>query len=283
LLIAQITDVHIGFDRGNPDELNMLRLRAVIQRLLAGPNRPDMLLMTGDLTESGDAESYARLAEPVSACPFPVLAMAGNHDAREPLLAAFPQTPSSGGFVQYVLELAGLRLVVVDTLEPGRHGGAFCAARVEWLRAQLAADMVTPTYIVMHHPPFESGITWLDSAAGEPWIGRFAEAVAGFPQLRGIIAGHLHRTIVTHWNGLSISVCPSTAPAVALDLSPIDKERPDRRELITDEPPGYALHRWDGDTLITHFESVGPYATLARFDPDLQPLIKGMMAERDET
>jgi 3',5'-cyclic AMP phosphodiesterase CpdA len=282
LLIAQITDVHIGFDRDNPDELNMQRLRAVIGRLVAGPNKPDMLLMTGDLTEAGDPESYARLAEAVSACPFPVWAMVGNHDERDALLAAFPQTPSEGGFVHYVLEFPDLRLIVLDTLEPGRHGGAFCEARVAWLREQLARGTVTPTYIAMHHPPFESGITWLDSAATEPWIARFAGAVQGFPQIRGIIAGHLHRTIHTQWNGLSLSVCSSTAPAVALDLSPIDEDRPDGRELITDELPGYALHRWDGRNLITHFENVGHQVALARFDADLQPMIKGMMAERGE-
>jgi 3',5'-cyclic AMP phosphodiesterase CpdA len=193
LLIAQISDVHIGFDRDNPDELNMQRLRAVIARLVSGPNRPDLLLMTGDLTESGDAESYARLAAAVAVCPFPVLAMVGNHDERAPLLAAFPQTPSEGGFVHYVVERPGFRLVAIDTLEPGRHGGAFCAARVAWLRATLAAAPTTPTYIAMHHPPFESGIAWLDSGADEPWIARFAGAVAGFPQVRGILAGHLHR------------------------------------------------------------------------------------------
>lgn len=282
MLIAQITDVHIGFDRGNPAELNMQRLRAVIRRLVDGPNRPDILLMSGDLTEAGDAESYARLAEVVGECPFPVWAMAGNHDEREALLAAFPQTPSEDGFVHYVLPLDGMRLVVLDTLEPGRHGGAFCEARGAWLRAQLSADMTTPTYIAMHHPPFESGITWLDSAATEPWIARFAEAIEGFPQLRGIIAGHLHRVIHTVWKGLPITVCQSTAPAVALDLSAIDQDRPDDRELITEELPGYALHAWDGETLITHFESVSHRAVLARFDSNLQPMIRGMMAERTE-
>ena len=282
MLIAQITDVHIGFDRGNPDELNMQRLRAVVRRLVDGPNRPDMLLMTGDLTESGDTDSYARLAEAVAPCPFPVWPMVGNHDDRPALLAAFRQTPSQGGFVHYVLESPGLRLVVVDTLEPGRHGGAFCAVRVAWLREQLSADLVTPTFIAMHHPPFESGITWLDSAAGEPWIARFAQAISGFPQVKGIIAGHLHRVIHTVWNGVAITVCHSTAPTVALDLSPIDADVPDNRELITDELPGYALHRWDGRSLITHFESVGGHVALARFDANLQPMIKDMMAERVE-
>lgn len=280
--IAQITDIHIGFDRGNPDEYNMQRLRAVLQRLAEGPNRPDLLLMTGDLTEFGDAESYARLAEAVSGCPFPVWPMTGNHDEREPLLAAFPQTPGEGGFVQYVLDFPGVRLVVLDTLEPGRHGGAFCEARAEWLGAQLSADTQTPTYIAMHHPPFESGIDWLDSSAREPWIARFADTIAPYAQVRGIISGHLHRTIHTLWNGVSLTVCPSVAAAVALDLTPVDADQPDNRPLITDELAGYALHNWDGARLVSHFECVGALQPLARYDDRLQEVVRIIRNERPD-
>jgi hypothetical protein len=105
--------------------------------------------------------------------------------------------------------------------------------------------------------------------------------VQGFAQIKGIVAGHLHRVIHTLWNGIAVTVCKSTAPAVALDLSPIDPDMPDHRALITDEPPGYALHRWDGERLISHFESVVAHTALARFEPTLQPMIKGMMAERE--
>lgn len=280
--IAQITDIHIGFDPGNPDEHNMQRLRAVLQRLVESPTRPDLLLLSGDLTEFGDAESYARLAEAVSTCPFPVWPMAGNHDQRGPLLEAFPQTPSDDGFVHYVLELPRLRLVVLDTLEPGRHGGAFCEVRAEWLKAQLAADRLTPTIIAMHHPPFESGLTWLDSSGCEPWIARFADAIAGQSQVHAIIAGHLHRTIHTLWNGVSLTVCTSIAPTVALDLTPIDPDRPDNRALITDELAGYALHSWNGERLISHFESVGALRVLARYDESLQEVVRLIRSERPD-
>ena len=67
MLIAQITDIHIGFDKGNPDEHNMVRLRAVLGHLVNGPNRPDLLLLSGDLTEDGAPADYARLAEAVAA------------------------------------------------------------------------------------------------------------------------------------------------------------------------------------------------------------------------
>lgn len=283
MLIAQLTDIHIGFDRGNAEERNMMRLRAAIDRLVHGPNRPDLLLLTGDLTEFGDAESYARLAEAVAACPFPVWPMVGNHDDRAALLAAFPRTPSEGGFVQFAIELGDLRLIALDTLEPGRHGAGFCEARAAWLAARLAEAPATPTMIAMHHPPFETGLAWLDGDEGEPWVARFAAAVAGHRQIRAIVAGHLHRTIHTLWNGVAAGVCSSVAPAVAIDLNPIDPDAPDRRAMIADEPPACALHRWDGKRLVSHFESIGDWPILARHDDSFRAVVRHINDERPHT
>ena len=80
---------------------------------------------------------------------------------------------------------------------------------------------------------------------------------------------------------LTPTVTPSVAPLVALDLNPIDKDVPDGRELITTEPPTYALHRWDGASLVSHYERAGDWEVLARFHAGLQPMIEGMFAERE--
>ena len=84
MIIAQMTDIHIGFDReARPEELNRQRFRAVLDRLLKQPNTPDMLICSGDITDRGDAESFARTAELLADLPFPVHVMVGNHDSRE--------------------------------------------------------------------------------------------------------------------------------------------------------------------------------------------------------
>lgn len=280
VLIAQITDMHVGFSGSASGGYNSHRLRAVIQRLAEGPNRPDLLLMSGDMTEFGDAPSYARLAGMVRDCPFPVAPMVGNHDMRAPLLEAFPDCPRNDGFVQYALDIGTLRVLVLDTLEEGRHGGAFCEARAAWLAGELAAHPDRPTLIAMHHPPFESGIAWLDSDEREPWIVRLAETVRGCPQIRGIVAGHLHRTIHALWEGIPVTVTGSTAATVALDLNPVDPVRPDGRAMISGELPVYALHRWDGRRIVSHTESVGALDVLARYDEAFQDVVRVIDAER---
>jgi len=284
VLIAQMTDIHVGFaPHEGPEELNLTRFRATLARLLNGPNRPDMLVLSGDITDHGDAESFAKTAALLRDCPFQIVPLVGNHDSREGLLGAFPQVvPADGGFLHYVIDAPlGLRVICLDTLEDGRHGGAFCEARADWLAARLAEAPDAPTMIFMHHPPIVSGVDWMDPLPDEPWILRLREVLTGQRQVQAIHCGHLHRPITTQFAGIPLGVTPSVAPLVAMDLSPIDADTPDDRELITTEPPTYALHRWDGAALVSHYERVGDWQVLARFHAGLQPMIRGMFAERD--
>lgn len=282
MLIAQITDIHLGFDPDNPVEFNRKRLDQVLRHLNDGPNRPDLLIATGDLTEHGDVASYRRLANALSVCTFPVHMCLGNHDIRANFSAQFPEVPAVGGFVQYVLEMGAVRIVMLDTLEEGRHGGAFCETRAEWLRTKLAEDRSTPTVIVMHHPPVEVGIAWMNTHPEEAWVSNFARAIRDAPNLKGIICGHVHRSITVPWQGTAVAICSSTAPQVTLDLNPIDPEKPDNRPMIIADQPAYALHFWNGRELVTHFDSAGDHVMLAKYDGYLQPLIKQLIDERPD-
>ena len=61
MLIAQMTDIHIGFDPdARPEELNRIRFRSTLERLIASPNPIDMLVLTGDL----DRRAAGRLSLP---------------------------------------------------------------------------------------------------------------------------------------------------------------------------------------------------------------------------
>ncbi len=284
MLIAQVTDCHIGFDLADPEEDNVRRLRAVLDLLANGPNRPDLVLLSGDLTNHGEPESYARLAALLAPYDLPFYPMVGNHDERDGFRATFSQTPDYEGFIQYEVPLPGLRLIALDTIDPGRHGGAFCAARVAWLSRTLDADPVTPVLIAMHHPPIVSGIDWMDGTGNEAWIARFTAAIDGRPQVHAIIAGHLHRTIHTTVAGVPLTVCPASAPAVALDLTPADPELPDGRAMVVAEPAGYALHRWDGAQLVTLVGAVspdGPWQVHARYDAAFQATVRQNAVERE--
>ncbi len=280
MLIAQITDIHLGFDPDNPVEFNRKRLDRAIEDLLALDPAPDVLFATGDLIDRGDLESYRRLDNALSVCPFPVFMCMGNHDMRATFCQQFPDVPTNNGFVQYEVEQGGMRFLVLDTLEEGRHGGAFCEVRAHWLKERLAEKQDVPTIIIQHHPPVEVGISWMNTHPEEPWVARLGECLKGQKQVVAILCGHIHRMIQAHWYGIPIAICPSTAPQVALNLKEIDPENPDGRNMIIADPPAFALHWWNGRELISHFDTADDHVMLARYDENMQPLVKSLLAER---
>lgn len=279
MLIAQITDIHLGFEPANPAEFDRRRLDRTIEALLSMALAPDALIVSGDLADRGEAESYRRLREALGACPFPVLPCVGNHDLRVAFREAFPRTPTIDGFVQYVVEDWPLRVVVIDTLQEGRHGGAFCARRAKWLDDRLAEAPGRPTLLALHHPPVPTGIDWMTTGPAEPWALRLAAVVSRHRQVVAAVAGHLHRPMVAPWAGTTLIVCPPVAPWVALDLTAMGE--PDGRPLIVADPPGFALHLWTDTGLVTHFGTAQAGEILAGYDDAMRPLIRAFAAERE--
>jgi 3',5'-cyclic AMP phosphodiesterase CpdA len=279
MLIAQISDLHIGFDPGLDDEPNWQRLARIVNHLCDGPNRPEVLIVSGDLSDRGTDIDYRRIRSALDRLGVPVVYTIGNHDERPAFMAVFPELDTDG-FCQYVVDLADVRIVVLDTHQPGRHGGGFCEARAAWLAATLADEPTRPTALVMHHPPVAAAIAWMDPAAGETWIERFARSIAGHEHIKAIWCGHLHRPVVRLWRGVPVSVCPSVSPALTLDLRPIDADLPDGRSMVEEAPPALALHQWDAGEFTTHFDTCEPRATLARFDQGMQALVRSLQRER---
>src|SRR5690606_33031156 len=59
MLIAQMPDARMGFARDEkPEESHRVRFRATRGRRLARPNGPDMMVVSGGLTDHGDIESF---------------------------------------------------------------------------------------------------------------------------------------------------------------------------------------------------------------------------------
>src|SRR5207237_9481603 len=125
---------------------------------------PDVTGITGDLVDRGEPAEYDHLRHLLAPLRMPVYIIPGNHDAREPLRAAFGADGylSGDGFIQYAIEDYPLRLVALDTLVAGKHHGELCAERLDWLDHALAAAPDRPTIVMMHHPPFVLGIDYMD-------------------------------------------------------------------------------------------------------------------------
>jgi len=261
-LIAQITDMHVvepGTRLQGEIDTNGAMARCAA-RLAGLDPQPDVLVITGDLTDTGTPAAYAHLREMLAPLRMPVYVLPGNHDRREAMRAAFAGTgalPADDGqpFLQYAVEGWPLRLVVLDTVEEGRTGGRLCAARLGWLADRLAEQPGRPTLIALHHPPFDTGIPFMDRIGLDGRDG-LADVVARHPNVELVICGHVHRAVQTRFAGTLASICPSTAHQILLTFDP------DRPDAWVPEPPAFHLHAWrPGGGLVTHLvpvESPGP-------------------------
>ena len=258
-LLGQISDLHIKV----PGKLSYkvvdcaAMLERCVQEVLRLPQRPDAMVITGDLVDFGKPEEYAHLRKLLSPLPMPYYLLPGNHDERGALRAAFPDHAylrQWEPYVQYAIELWPVRIVAIDTVIPGEGGGRVDEARVGWLERVLAREPKKPTVVVMHHPPFPTLIGHMDKI-GLDGADALAAVITRHPQVERVLCGHLHRPIQYRFAGTIASTSPSPAHQVALDLAP------DAASRFKMEPPGFQLHAWrQGMGIVSHTAYIGDFA-----------------------
>ena len=142
-VIAQISDLHIKANgRLSYRQVDThTALLQVIDTLNALRPRPDVVVVTGDLVDFGRPEEYQTLRAALQRLQLPVYLMAGNHDDREALRAAFPDHPylQSGPTLNWQLRVGGVRLLALDSSVPQQPWGELDAQQLEWLDHALSA------------------------------------------------------------------------------------------------------------------------------------------------
>jgi len=167
MLICQISDLHVRA----PGELAYRRvdtaafIRRCVSHILAERPLPDVVVVTGDLVDRGQPDEYRHLAALLGPLSMPFYLIPGNHDERSSLRNAFPghrYLNTGGEFLHYVVSLGPLQLLGLDTVVPGEGGGLLCTDRLRWLEARLDELHGSPVVVLMHHPPFVTGISHMD-------------------------------------------------------------------------------------------------------------------------
>ncbi|MBY5720921.1 phosphodiesterase [Rhizobium leguminosarum] len=240
MIIAHLSDTHVRevgapLPVGNVDYSTMAV--NAFDRVARMKPTPDLMIITGDLTDSGQVGEYRRLQEIVETLPFPVHMVLGNHDIRENYLTVFPEKrEAETGFAQFCLELQDLRIIGLDSLIEGHGHGGLCAARLSYLRGRLAERPEVPTIIMLHHQPFIFNGGVYDDVGLKDGVEEFGAIVAGNRQIVRVLCGHLHRSLESLWNGTLVSVTPSVVCAADLPVGDV------RIFKNVNEPPAFKLH-----------------------------------------
>jgi len=263
MLIAQLSDPHVrpdGVLYQDVVDSNAMFVRAIAHLNELDP-RPDLVLLSGDLVDKGEAAEYQHLRRLLAGLAMPTLVIPGNHDDRDAFRRAFADhayLPRSGPMHYVEGGHGAVRIVALDVTVPGLHHGDIDEEAMLWLDGALSAEPRRPTILMMHQPPFDCGVPYLDAyhcRNGE----RLAYVVARHPAVERIVCGHVHRFMQLRFGGTVLCTAPSTTTAIALRL------KADAKPASHVEPPACLLHHWRPEVgLVTHLNLIGsfpgPYA-----------------------
>ncbi|MFI9506144.1 metallophosphoesterase [Nocardia sp. NPDC052566] len=249
ILVAQVSDTH--FDLGARNAERAERAMAFLAGLR---HKPDAILVTGDITDSGRPEQYAQARAAFAAAnDIPVYAIPGNHDDRAAFRTTLLGEPASTAPINRSFRIGELTVALLDSSIPGEPSGLLADDTYEWLHGVLAgAPADGPVLLAMHHPPAHLFSPVVDEIAlAEP--DRLATLVAGDDRIVAVLTGHAHSSAATTFGGRPLRVAPSTASVLGgiweLDL-------PDHVMDYAPDP-AVSLHAIDENRgVTTHFRTV---------------------------
>lgn len=187
-------------------------LKQIFSEVLDSGARPEAMIFTGDIADTGQAEAYRKIrtmAESVAEENGAQIIWAmGNHDKREHFYTELLGEKASSKPLDRVYDINGLRVIILDTSVPGHHYGEISQRQLNWLAKVLATPAKDGTILAMHHPPIPAVIA--SAVTVELRDQKNLEKVIAGSDIRSIIAGHLHYSCSATFAGIPVSVASST-------------------------------------------------------------------------
>ncbi len=237
MLLAQISDLHLIADEfgelyGVPTSRTF---RRVVRNIDSMTPKPDLILLSGDLSDDGSAESYERIHRWVSETGIPYTWIPGNHDSLAMMTRVLPAAGEA-------IIRDGWRLVLVNSKinDDSRHDGEVSREELEALEASLASSIL-PTVVAIHHHPLPVHSKWIDTTYPLQNAEAFRTILKRHDHVSLVLFGHVHQEVDrTEW-GIRFLGAPATSQQFV----------PCREVLISDEvPPGYRLVWLEGNGVL---------------------------------
>ncbi len=228
LRVLHLTDIHLFADpaRRWGQAHPAAALEQVLDAIVADEWRPDLALVTGDLSDDGSDAAYEQLRDALAVLKVPAYVVPGNHDAAEPMRRAFAAGP-----VRWVrsAEVGAWRIVALDSQLVGEARGSLGPEELTALATTLREGDGRPTLVILHHPiapvcPMPS--CQLNDAD------ELFTACGGYPNVKAALAGHVHCADDRVLHGVRSLVTPSTC---------LQAEHP-TQALSGPEPPFLEVH-----------------------------------------
>jgi Icc protein len=229
--LLQLTDLHLFEDESREIYgVNTAEsFRAALTKGLAeAPGPLDAILVTGDIAEDGQRATYERFRSIMSGLGVPVMCLPGNHEDLPTMCSVLDSPPLS---CCSTTDLAGWRIVMLDSHLPGKDMGRLDDRELDRLDRELTAAAGRYVLVCLHHLPVPVGSPWLD-AVGLQGADELHSLLGRHGNVRAVLSGHMHQAFDGHHGGIRMMSTPSTCAQFT----------PDTETCVMDlRPPGF---RW---------------------------------------
>lgn len=247
MYIFQISDLH--FQLENKQSIN--NLEKVIASILKQDVKPDILLISGDITHGQEYKNYGRVFEMLKVISAPKFCITGNNDSSLGLMAALkeylPAHPQSEmkDALQYVVDDYPFRLIALDSFAPGEMSGNLDENRLAWLKNKLEINPDKKPVLIMVHQFTLANTLHRGSA---PWFEKFNRLVAEHRDtVRLVVSGHVHANISGGYSDVRYISDFSTNWNSILDFQNHGNQIRDNTL-----PAGYLIHRFGNGEFLSY-------------------------------
>jgi len=250
--IVWMTDLHVvpegerilGYD-------SAMRLRTAVNYIRKYHDDADYCIISGDLTDGGDAASYQLINKIMADCDVPTFSIPGNHDDRATMRAqlSFPDNIDAE-YIQYSLVKDGCRLLCLDSLQENNAEGILCEKRLGWLESELSIQQELPTLVFCHHPPGKLFLPVQDQQQ-DSYGDKLLDILCAASNVQHLFFGHVHRPVSGSFRGLNFTALQSTALQVPLPYPAWDWHS----FVPAEEAPAIGIIHISADSVVVHFHA----------------------------
>ncbi|MFJ1339648.1 3',5'-cyclic-AMP phosphodiesterase [Pseudomonas caricapapayae] len=236
--LVQLTDSHLFADpQGTLLGMNTREsLQRVIEKVREEQPRIDVLLATGDLSQDGSEESYRCFRDLTASFEAPTRWLAGNHDEPRPMELVAQGTD----LLNPQLDIGNWRILMLNSAVPGSVPGVLDESQLALLERSLKEAPERHHLICFHHQPVPIGCAWMAPIGLRNADALFA-LLQGYPQVRGLLWGHVHQ----EWDQLHDGVRLLASPSTCIQFEPGSEDFK-----VGEQAPGYRWLRLHSDGLI---------------------------------
>lgn len=184
---------------------------AEVRRGQQNGHRFDAMVLSGDLTDSGDPDAYRRLRAAVEPLGLPLVYATGNHDVRTVFHRELLGTDTADPVVAAVMINHRLRVITLDSTVVGHGHGRLDRTSLDEVGTLLATAAPDGTVIVLHHAPIPPPSPLLAYFALERASRQALADVIRGTDVRLVLAGHHHLAQSGMLAGVPVAVAGSTA------------------------------------------------------------------------